>query len=119
MKRSGTEELGFRRASSPEHRLRQARWRTSGRFPHDEGSIPQCAVWGIWPTAFKACGQDRVVRMRSHERALVRRVGIAFDRRDEAGAQRCARCTGDQRLIDSLSIADPTTSEDGYFPSLL
>ena len=51
--------------------------------------------------------------------ALVRRVGIAFDRRYEAGAQHCARCTSDQGFIDSFSIADPTTSEDGYFPSLL
>src|SRR5215467_8740471 len=47
-----------------------ARWWTSGRVPHDEGSIPQCAVWGIWPTAFKASGQNLRYQIASYGREL-------------------------------------------------
>jgi hypothetical protein len=96
-----------------------ARWRTSGRIPHDESSIPQCTVRGIWPTILKARGQDCVVRVRRHERPLVGRMGIGFDRCDEPGAQHCARCTSYERLMDTFSIADSTTSQDRCVPSLL
>jgi hypothetical protein len=67
-----------------------SRWRTSGRIPHDESSIPQGTVRGIWPTILKARGKDCVVRVRRHERPLIGRMGIAFDRCDEPGAQHCA-----------------------------
>jgi hypothetical protein len=94
-------------------------WRTSGRIPHHESSIPQRAVWGIWPTVLKARGQDCLVRVRLDERPLVGRMGITFDRRDEPGAQHCARCTGYKRFPNTFSIADSTTSQDRRVPSLL